>query len=298
MATDRLPPLNWLRAFEASARHLSFTGAANELNMTQSAISQQIKGLEAYLGKPLFRRLPRVLELTDTGRTYLPVVREAFGTLSRGTRSVVGPERGRVLELQSSLGFSVHWLAPRLPRLFAAHPWLRLNITTQLWEPQETDRDADVEIRFSLNPGTGMGVERLNWDHFYPVCAPGHAVDEAEILSHPLYDCSGLVCTWEAWFEGQGKTFPPRTVVTYATTYAVTLSAAMAGAGLALGHDTLVSDLIERGRLVRPFAHRQPMQEAYYLILAPRAAATPAAQAFAQWIRAEFAAARPAAKAP
>ncbi len=110
-----LPPLGWLRTFEAAARHLSFTGAARDLNMTQSAVSQQIKALEGHLGQPLFLRRHRALELTEAGITYLPVVRDAFRTLVRGTQAVTGAQQNAV-QVQCNITFAVNWLAPRLPR--------------------------------------------------------------------------------------------------------------------------------------------------------------------------------------
>ena len=111
-----LPPLNWLRAFESSARNLSFTSAAADLNMTQSAVSQQIKSLEQHLGRTLFIRRTRSIELTDAGLSYLPVVQEAFEVLATGTRMMTGGDHGKILSIQCNLAFSVFWLAPRLGR--------------------------------------------------------------------------------------------------------------------------------------------------------------------------------------
>ena len=287
MSRSDLPPLNWLRAFEASARHLSFTGAAAELNMTQSAVSQQIKTLEAHLGRQLFHRRPRRLELTEAAKSYLPAVQDAFATLAHGTRAILGPGAEQVLQVQSNMGFAVLWLAPRLNRLFALHPWLRLNVTTAIWQPERTAATADVEIRFGRSPGEGVAAERLTRDRFYPVCAPGYPVEEATLLSVPLYDCADMLCTWEAWFAGQGRALPRATPITYASTYAFTLAAAAAGCGVALAHDTLAGHMIETGRLVRPFAHAEPMEEAYFLLAPDAASASPAARAFCEWIRAE-----------
>ncbi|MFC6689000.1 LysR substrate-binding domain-containing protein [Jhaorihella thermophila] len=280
-----LPPLGWLRTFEAAARHLSFTGAARDLNMTQSAVSQQIKSLESYLGRPLFHRRPRALELTEAGITYLPVVREAFRTLIRGTRAVTGDTAGAV-RVQSNLTFAVHWLAPRLPRFRAAHPEVLLNVSTELWEPREMAEGTDVEIRFSLRPSDTVRAELLRTDHFYPVCAPGYPVTMETLADQPLHDCSNLLANWAAWAEDQGLNWP-NPPVTYATTYTVTLAIAEAGGGLALAHDTIARRLIEQGRLVAPFAHRAPMPEAYYLILSPQAERAPACMAFADWLRSE-----------
>ncbi|PWE32658.1 LysR family transcriptional regulator [Maritimibacter sp. 55A14] len=288
MARTDLPPLNWLRAFEASARHLSFTGAAAELNMTQSAVSQQIKTLEAHLGRLLFHRRPRRLELTEAGKAYLPAVQEAFATLAHGTRAIAGPEAGQLLQVQANMGFSVLWLAPRLPRLMAAHPWLRLNITTAIWEPERTAARADVEIRLGRTPGEGVRAERLTRDRYYPVAAPGFAVELDRLGEVPLFDCADMLCGWEGWFAGQGLEFPRGRRVSYASTYALTLAAAEAGAGVALAHDTVARHKLETGRLVRPFTHAGEMEESYFLIAPDRASASPAVIAFTDWLRAEM----------
>ena len=282
-----LPPLGWLRTFEAAARHLSFTGAARDLNMTQSAVSQQVKALESFLGRPLFHRRPRALELTETGITYLPVVRDAFRTLVRGTRAVTGTDQD-VVQVQSNLTFAVHWLAPRLANFRAAHPEVQLNISTELWEPREMAEGVDIEIRFSLRPADTVRAELLRTDHYYPVCKPGYPVTLDDLAMQPLYDCSNLLCNWAAWAEDQALTWqdPP---VTYATTFTLSLAVAMAGGGLALAHDAIAQHLISTNQLVAPFPHRAPMQEAYYLILSPQAEHSPGTVAFASWLRAEMA---------
>ncbi|WP_170620986.1 MULTISPECIES: LysR family transcriptional regulator [unclassified Ruegeria] len=281
-----LPPLGWLRTFEAAARHLSFTGAARDLNMTQSAVSQQIKSLEGYLGQPLFLRRPRALELTEAGITYLPVVRDAFRTLVRGTQAVTGTQQNAV-QVQSNISFAVNWLAPRLPKFRAQHPEVQLNIFTELWEPREMAEGAAVEIRYSLRPSDTVRTELLRTDHYYPVCAPGYQVTLETLQQHPLFDCSNLLSNWESWVEEQGLIWekPP---ITYSTTYLVSLSVAMAGGGLCLTHDTIARRLIDEGKLIAPFDHRAAMPEAYYLLLSPQAEETPGALAFADWVRREI----------
>lgn len=281
-----LPPLGWLRTFEAAARHLSFTGAARDLNMTQSAVSQQIKSLEAHLGRQLFYRRPRVLELTATGITYLPVVRDAFRTLEHGTRAVTGDTRN-VIQVQSNLTFAIHWLAPRLARFRALHPDVELSISTEIWEPREMAENADVEIRFSLRPADTVRASLLHSDHYYPVCAPGYPVTWENLADQPLYDCTNLLCNWPAWAEDQGVIWPDPPV-TLASTFSVSLAVALAGGGLALAHDAIAQRLIDLGHLVAPFAHRAPMAEAYYLILSPQAEESPGAMAFVHWLRTEI----------
>ncbi|WP_170410613.1 LysR substrate-binding domain-containing protein [Ruegeria atlantica] len=281
-----LPPLGWLRTFEAAARHLSFTGAARDLNMTQSAVSQQIKSLEGHLGQPLFLRRPRALELTEAGITYLPVVREAFRTLVRGTQAVTGAQQNAV-QVQSNITFAVNWLAPRLPKFRAAHPEVQLNIFTELWEPREMAEGAAVEIRYSLRPSDTVRTELLRTDRYYPVCAPGYEVALDDLQQQPLFDCSNLLSNWQGWLEDQGLNWE-NPAITYSTTYLVSLSVAMAGGGLCLAHDTIARGLIAQGRLVAPFDHRSPMPEAYYLLLSPSAEESPGAIAFANWVRREM----------
>ncbi len=282
---NSLPPLNWLRAFEAAARHLSFTGAARDLNMTQSAVSQQVKSLEAHLKRPLFHRRGRVLELTQTGITYLPVVRDAFRTLAQGTRAVtgVGPD---VVQVHSNLTFAMQWLAPRLPAFQRQHPEVRLSLSTELWEARDMAEGADIEIRFSLRPSDTVRAELLHTDHYYPVCAPEYAVTLDRLQDEPLFDCSNLLANWETWCEHQGLGWqgPP---ITYATTFSLSLAIAAAGGGLALGHDAIADQMIRSGQLCAPFAFRAPMQEAYYLIQSPRSHSHPGAEAFAAWLRLE-----------
>jgi len=283
-----LPPLNWLRAFEASARHLTFTSAAKELNMTQSAVSQQIKSLEAYLGKPLFYRLVRRLELTDAGKLYLPWVQDSFGTLTKGTRQVLGQGGKATLEIVSNLAFTVHFIAPRLGRFYAAHPHIRLNFSTPIWHLDYSSQSADLEIRFARAPDAHVAHEWLGGSRYFPVCAAGDDVTLDTLFDRPLFDCAGLSCGWEGWLAGQGMSLPKAAHVTNATTYAVTLSAAMAGAGLTICSDILVADLIAQGRLRKPFAHEEPLEEAFYLIHPSGQVASGRAQAFCDWLKGEI----------
>lgn len=283
MSRESLPPLNWLRAFEASARHLSFTGAAQELNMTQSAVSQQIKSLETFLGRALFVRRTRSLEITEAGRNYLPTVQDAFATLGAGTRALIGGDRGKVLTIQCNLAFSVYWLAPRLDDLLARYPWLTLNIVTAIWDPERTAPAAHIEIRYGRGLEEGGAAERLTRDMFYPVCAPAMAAT-ADWRTAQLFDCAGMRANWEAWLGDQGQSLPRGKAVHLATTYAISLAVVESGSGLAMAHGTIANRLLAANRLVRPFAHEVAMEEAYYLMTPPAHAATPASLAFRDWL--------------
>ena len=284
---DSLPPLNWLRAFEASARHLSFTKAAQELHLSQAAVSQQIQSLEAHLGLKLFVRHTRQMHITDAGRNYLPAIQEAFATLGKGTRALLGKDRGRQLTIQSNLAFSVFWLAPRLPRLLAQYPWLQLQIVTAIWDPERTAAAADVEFRFSQNIESTR-AERLGSDTVFPVCAPQLA-RTSRWSDTPLFDCTGVMDGWPQWLDAQGERLPTGMAVHLATSYVVSLAIAQAGAGLALAHDTIAADLLQRNVLVRASEFSIPMRESYFLIKPLRASETPATRAFIDWLSSEHA---------
>lgn len=288
MAESGLPPLNWLRAFEAAARHLSFTAAAQELHLTQSAVSQHIRSLEHFLGAALFVRRTRRLQLTEAGAAYLPTVREAFEVLAAGTRRLTGGDRGRRLTLQSNLAFTTFWLVPRLSRLLEAVPWLTLNLVTPIWDPGRTAAEAELEVRFGLESEQSDGAIRLARDRCYPVCSPAWDAAAADWRHATLFDCAGVRGNWEAWLAGRRQELPPGKLVNLASTFVISLSAAQRGVGLAMGHDTLVGVQLAEGSLARPYAQEIALPEAYYLTLPPKHGETPATRAFAAWIQAEF----------
>ena len=281
-----LPPLTWLRAFEAAARHLSFTQAAAELHLTQSAVSQHVRNLESALGMALFVRKTRALQLTEGGASYLPVVQNAFAVLSAGTRSLTG-DRGRQLRVRCNLAFATFWLAPRLGALLSAHPWLSLTLTTPIWDPEHAEGLAAVEIRFGRPGLMPDDARRLAHERAYPVCACDAEPMFRDWKTAPLHDCTGVATTWHEWLTSQGEQLPSDRVVNLASTYVVAMTAALHGAGLSMAHDTLASGLIAENRLVRPHDHWVEMVEGYFLIAPARHEETPAARAFVDWIRNE-----------
>jgi LysR family glycine cleavage system transcriptional activator len=288
MASATLPHLTWLRAFEATARHLSFTLAARELNLTQSAVSQHVRNLESFLGRELFERRTRALELTEAGANYLPTVREAFDLIAQGTRSFIGGAPGRSILVQCNLGFSLFWLTPRLARLKQLHPWLTLNIVTPIWNPEREADQAALEIRFAREGDISSQAERLTRDRFFPVCRPDYQGGAVDLDTAVLFDCPGITGSWEAWFKSQGRSFTRGAEVMIGSTFGIGINAALQGAGIAMAHDTLVGDMIARGELVRPFDHAPPLSEGYFLLAPPRHAETPASRAFIAWMKSEL----------
>ncbi len=287
LATN-LPPLTWLRAFEAAARHLSFTRAASELNLTQSAVSQHVRNLESFLGRQLFIRKTRALDLTEAGASYLPVVSEAFDLIRKGTQSFTGGDRGQHLIIQCNLAFSVFWLAPRLSGLYERHPWIVLNIITPIWLPERHAAQAAMEIRFGRDDEMPANARRLTRDRFFPVCAPDYHQGKPDLETATLFDCAGMTGTWNAWFKGQGLNFKRSEEVNLVSTFVISISAALQGAGVTMAHDSIAERLLAEGRLMRVSTHSEPMQESYFLLPASRHASRASVDVFLDWLEGEL----------
>jgi LysR family glycine cleavage system transcriptional activator len=289
----RLPPLNWLRAFEASARALSFTAAAEELSMTQSAVSQQIKSLESAMGRTLFLRRARGLELTDEGRGYLPTVQAAFAMLEEGTAVLQSRNHPDVLELQVNLSFALFWLTPRLGQFMAENPTVQINLATSVWREERPKLSAAMQVVFGLGKQEGINGRRLTRDSLFPVCSPTLAQKIQSLdalLAQRLFDLPGMAQSWAAWLQahpdGAAVQVP---TVHRASTWALSLEWAQRGLGVALAHDTIAHDLLASGQLVRPFEFSIPLKEAYYLIAPEGARMRHANKVFKEWLLREMA---------
>ena len=292
--TRKLPPLTWLRAFEASARSLSFTQAAVELNLTQAAISKQVKLLELYLREQLFIRNPRSLELTKTGAAYLPKVRDSFDRLAAGTYEVFGRRRSELLTVRCAVGFSVNWLGPRLPRFMERHPGLFIRIVSSVWG-EEFDREQfDFDIRYGVGKWPGLNSQRLTWETITPVCSPlllqgENAIRRPEDLAnHPLLHVLGYEEGWGLWLNaaGVGGEIDKGRGLHFDTSL-IAFEVAAKGAGVALGRSSMTGEDLLSGRLVTPFDLAIPIDEAFHLISPPEETAHPDAILFRDWLREE-----------
>lgn len=294
--TRKLPPLTWLRAFEASARSLSFTQAAVELNLTQAAISKQVKLLELYLREQLFIRNPRSLELTKTGAAYLPKVRDSFDRLAAGTYEVFGRRRSELLTVRCAVGFSVNWLGPRLPRFMERHPGLVIRIVSSVWG-EEFDREQfDFDIRYGVGKWPGLNAQRLTWETITPVCSPlllqgEHAIRRPEDLAnHALLHVLGYEEGWGLWLNaaGLGGEIDKGRGLHFDTSL-IAFEVAAKGAGVALGRSSMTGEDLMSGRLVKPFDLAIPIDEAFHLISPPEETAHPDAEVFRDWLLEEVA---------
>lgn len=291
--TRQLPPLNWLRAFEASARHLSFTQAAAELHLTQAAISKQVKLLELYLRESLFIRNPRSLELTKTGEAYLPKVRDSFDRLAAGTHEVFGRRRSEILTLRCAVGLSVNWLGPRLSRFMELHPGLLVRVVSSVWGEEFDKGRFDLDIRYGAGHWPGLDATRLTWETLTPVCAPalmeGHAAlrQPSDLKAHPLLHILGYEEGWGIWLNAAGASDADSGQGLHFDTSLIAFEVAATGGGVALGRSSMTEKELQSGRLVAPFDLRVPIDEAFYLLSPSDGSAHPDAHKLRDWLVAE-----------
>ncbi len=290
-----IPPPNWLHTFEAAARCLSFTDAAQELGITPSAVSQQIRLLEQTLGLPLFHRLPKGLELTGDGLAYLPAIQEGFQRMAESTQALFGGGRGLLLTLRSNAAFALLWLSPRLPRFRQAHPDVALRVNVSIWLT-ETDWDGvSLEIRYGGGDWPGFKAERLTRERLFPVCAPALADGPpglhrpADLATHPLIHLLGDAEGWPRWLALAGVEDLKANPGLQFDSSAVALEAAAAGAGVVLGKQTFADPYLRTGRLVRPFEAAIDSDEGFFLVSPEGRVDPPQAAAFRAWLHAEAA---------
>ena len=284
----KLPHLTWIRAFEASARHLSFTSAAGELALTQAAISKQVKLLEYYLGEPLFYRKPRSLVLTKAGAAYLPKVQESFDVLQSGMDEVFGRKGADVLTIRAIAGFAINWLAPRLPLFYAQHPDVNIRIVSSVWAENIDNDQYDLDIQHGLGNWTGCQVDRLSWERLTPLVSPT-LVDQintaADLEKFPLIHVMGYLEGWPRWLrEAAIDGVDYRQIQVDSTPLAFEL--ARAKLGVALGRSSMSGEVIAEKRLVAPFDFSVAVDEGYFLLSKPEKFSQQA-HIFREWILSE-----------
>lgn len=280
--------MHWLQAFDAAARCMSFTEAARELSITQSAVSQRIKLLEHRLGQQLFVRHARSLELTEAGRAYAPTVREAFERLRMATGEVFGPGDDEPCTVRSTPGFMLLWLSPRLHRFRERHPDITLRLTTEVWDADFTLEGADFEIRYGWGDWADAASRRLTWERAIPVCTPAIAArlrDPGDLARETLLHVVGFETGWPHWLAHAG--YPDLADATRAIlcdTTVVVLDLARRGEGVALMRSSFAGDALRTGDLAVPFEPAMELDEAFYLVKPAKSTLRPEAEAFQNWL--------------
>lgn len=297
-AVKRLPSLDSLRAYEAAARHLSFTKAAEELCVTQSALSHRVSDLEEELGLKLFRRLPRRLELSAEGETLAEGVRRGLAEIHRALAAIDQRQGAGPLTVSVLPSFASRWLIPRLPSFRALHPDIEVRISADAAPADLRGGAADLALRFGRGSYPGLHVVRLMADAVVPVCSPrlleGQApiVRPQDILRLPLLHdvvaaADGSGADWPSWFQfagvqdvacGDGLRFNQALL---------TLEAAANGLGVALARRSLISEDLASRRLVEMLPLAAPTSFAYFAVCLPEAATRPAVAAFLDWLLGE-----------
>lgn len=283
-----LPPLIWLRAFEAAARHLSFTDAANELNLTQAAVSKHVKALELRLRHQLFIRRTRSLQLTKLGEAYVPKVKDAFERLAIGTREVFGGRRSQELTLRCAVSFAVNWLAPRLTEFLDRNPGKEIRIISSVWNDAFDADVYDLDIQYGTGDWNGMRSHQLSWETITPLCSPALAEQlkvPNDLQSQRLLHVLGYQEGWGTWLQAAGATLVNPGQGLQFDTSLIAFEVAAQGGGVALGRCSLAKREREGGRLVAPFALEVPITEAFYLLEPVGRDLHPDAPLFIRWIK-------------
>jgi DNA-binding transcriptional LysR family regulator len=292
----QLPPLELLPAFEAAARSLSFTRAGQELFLTQSAVSRQIKALEAHFGCPLFERMTRALRLTPEGEELYRVATDVLARLHVAGERLRGAGAARTLTLTTTPGFASLWLIPRLPRLMKAHPHIDVRIAAGNDLVNLERSLIDLAIRYSASTAAPKGAVSLFGEEVFPVCSPALTQDAdrplrtpqdlaQHVLLHLDYPSGrGTWLDWDTWLAALGVAGLAPAAALHFSQYDQMIHAAVAGQGVALGRSPLVGQALGDGRLVAPFPLSQVVPRGYYVIESPLAAGKPQVRAFVDWL--------------
>jgi LysR family glycine cleavage system transcriptional activator len=274
--TKSLPPLNWFRAFEAAARNLSFTAAAEEIGMTQSAVSQQVKSLEMRLGVPLFERKARGLALTDHGRRLLPQVDAALGTLSVATGAFFTDKPANLLTVSASISV-IEWLiAPALAQFTAAHPDIAVRFVSAIWPDEFSRTVADIEVRFGSKKQATPAAEMLGRNLLVPLKPPSM---KGDIGALPLIDAVGTSDGWKVW--GRAADYPDLSPSLFVDSYGLALQLAVQGNGVCLVSELLSAHPLRAGLVELAHDVTIPANQNYFLSIRQD---SDAARSFKDWI--------------
>ena len=303
---DRLPPLDLLAAFEAAARHLSFTNAAAERFLTQSAISRQMRALEDQLGTALFLRQHRALALTPQGARLFAVCTAVLAQLRGSMRELRAPSQREVLALTTTPGLASFWLIPRLPEFTRAHPGIDVRLDATFEMRNLAQEGFDLAIRYAR--AKKVAGQALFGEKVLPVCSPKllrhlPLARPQDLAAHTLLQMepsisgSGMPVEWEPWLQAMGLAGLEPAGRLSMSGYNEVVAAAVAGQGVALGRRPLVDELLREGRLIAPLAKTVATPRSYILVVDPAARSRPAVRALEAWLLEQAALERAASKA-
>ncbi len=289
--SPRLPPLGALRTFEAAGRHANFVRAAEELNITPAAVSQQVRALEEHLGIRLFTRRARGVDLTAAGAEYareLAAILEQLALATERARRTDEPGR---LTIATTPSFAARWLMPRLTRFLERHPDLDVRLSTSNALADFVSQDIDVAVRYGTGRWPGLEAQWLLTAELFPVCSPSYRQSSrplraaAELKPRSLLRLA--LDEWPKWLEAAGLA-DLRAAGPQFSDIGLLTQAAVAGQGIALGQSVIVADELAAGRLIEPFDLRIPSGMSYYLVAPPESLQSRKVAAFQRWLRNEI----------
>jgi len=292
MASRQLPPLSMLRAFEAAARHESFGQAAEELSVTHSAISHQVRGLEAWFDQPLFERSARKVTLTVTGAALAASTTRAFEIMADAVAAVRPPDADRPVLVSVEPAFAARWLVLRLDRFYAKHPDVRLHLVATPDFVKFDNDGVDLAIRYGRGDWPDVTSEKILNAAAFPVLSPnllakGHALNTPADLAHYQLIHEEDTSDWTGWLAAAGALqVDPNRGPIFDDAH-LTLEAASSGQGVALADEALAAAALADGRLVRPFSLTLEIATGYYVVQPAKIPLRPEAEAFHQWLLAE-----------
>lgn len=295
----RIYPLNALRVYEASARHLSFVKASEELSVTPAAISHQVKNLEEYLGLQLFRRQSRGLLLTESGQLLLTELRDVFLRLDKAMEQVIISSAPKSITLSVAPTFAVMWLIPRLQKFYVLHPGIDVRISTSLDLVDFKHDDFDAAIRLGNGQWFGLEAIKLFDESVTPMCSP-RLLESADGLNSPDDLCKHVLLhnhsmdydpqapTWDTWLKSAGASHVEASRGTHFSLPDHGLQASIDGAGVVLGWRDLAAADIAAGRIVAPFDLVLPLGSSFYLVYPEAHESRPNIAAFRNWLLKEI----------
>ncbi|MCP3467892.1 transcriptional regulator GcvA [Bradyrhizobium sp. CCGUVB23] len=290
----RLPPLNNLKAFEAAARHESFTRAAEELCVTQGAVSQQVKALEQGLGLKLFNRERQRLVITEAGRDYLTVVRDALDRIAVGTERLLQRQNAGVLTVSTSPDFAAKWLVHRLGHFAEAHSGIDLRVSATLHHVDFAREDVDLAVRHGDGNWPGFDTVQLSGERLFAVCSPKLLLgrrrlrEPTDILKFALIHLDSRA-DWTHWLREAGVDESAVTHGPLLNRASMVIDAAINGQGIALARTTLAAWDLINGRLIRPFPNSLPLSKTYWIVCPKATSNVPKIVTFRNWLLAEAA---------
>jgi LysR family glycine cleavage system transcriptional activator len=285
-----MPPLNALKAFEAAARHLSFTVASAELNVTQAAISHQVRTLETYLGLNLFHRSHQRLALTNAGKSYLPMLTTSFDLIGQGYKEIITDKTSTHLNIKAPSSFSVQWLLPRIADYQKQHPSIDVHLSAQDNDISFFPDAFDIEIRYLLEPCLKSGSTLLFAEEIFPVCSPALLVgpepllQPSDLANHKLLHINFYPEDWAMWLAHAGVTSVNSELGHRFDQSMLTLKSAIHGSGIALARSPIVNHKLANGSLVEPFNIRLSSQGGYWLTTNADLTTCPHVADFKHWL--------------